>query len=183
MGLFDALSGRIEHFNSIAVPVHNKISLNIKNLEGGTEKLFFALAFGLIAQKSIDFFFRTDTGQTIKEIKKYNQHHFEQLYAIFTIWAFYDFCSYFNSSERNKLENKLQTILELNENEFNYYFEKLNHKIEMPIGIEKLWEEVAKVIFTIPNTQENYLVFHQGFSKICKEAYQEFEQILNLSNQ
>ena len=96
MGLLDALSGRMGHFNSIAMPVHNSIGDKIKNLQEGIEKVFFALSLDLIAQKGIDLFFQPGKGPAIKDIKEYNQHHFEQLHSVFMIWVFYDFCNFFN---------------------------------------------------------------------------------------
>ncbi len=172
MGLFDALSGRIGHFNSIAVPVHNNIGNKIKNINKEDEKLFFALALDLIAQEGINLFFKPDIGQALKDIKKYNQQDFEKLYSVFIIWAFYDYCSFLENPQKDTLKNILQNILYLKESEFNYYYKKLEHKMTVPLGIEKLWDEITKIIHTIPKTEENHQIFHREFSKICKEAYQ-----------
>jgi hypothetical protein len=175
MGLFDALSGRIGHFNSVAVPTHNSIGNKIRNLQDGIEKVFFALSLDLIAQGGVDLFFRPGAGPAIKDIKEYNQHDFEKLYAVFIIWAFYDFCSFFNASQKDILKNKLQSILDLSEDEFSYYYKELEHKMEIPLGLEKLWKEITKIIHTMPPTEENYLVFSREFSKICKETYQKLQ--------
>lgn len=175
MALFDALSGRIGHFNSIAVPVHNSIGNKIRNLQDGIEKVFFALSLDLIAQGGIDLFFKPGVGPVIKDVKKYNQHDFEKLYAVFIIWSSYDFCSFFNASQKNILKSKLQGILDLSEDEFNYYYKELEHRMEIPLGLDKLWKEVTKIIYTMPPTKENYLVFSREFSKICQRAYKKLQ--------
>jgi len=175
MGLFDALSGRIGHFNSIAVPAYNTISRKIASNLKGIEERFFGLSLGLIASNGVDLFFKSGIGPVIKDVKKYNQHDFEKLYAVFIIWAFYDFCSFSNSSQKNILKSKLQGILDLNEDEFNYYYKGLEHKMEIPMGLDKLWKEVTKIIHTMPQTEENYLVFSRKFSRICREAYQKLQ--------
>lgn len=172
MWLTDALSGRIRHFNSVAVPAYNNISNKIRNLEDGLEKLFLALSLDYIAQGGVDLFFRPDKGPAIKDIKEYNRHDFERLYAIFIIWASYDFCGFFPDSQKNIIKNKLENILDLSKDEFNDYYEKLQHKTEVPVGFDKLWKEVTNIIHTIPNTEGNYLVFSREFSKVCREAYQ-----------
>ena len=175
MGLFDALSGRMGYFNSIAVPAYNNISRRIaSNLEGIEERLF-GLSLGLIASDGVDLFFKPGVGPVIEDVKEYNQHHFEQLYAIFIIWVFYDFCSFFNSFQKNEMKSKLQSILDLNEGEFNYYFKELEHEIKIPMGLDKLWGEITKIIYTMPNTEENYFVFSREFSRICREAYQKLQ--------
>lgn len=176
MSLFDALSGRIGHFNSIAVPAYNNISRKIANNLEGIEERFFGLSLGLIASNGVDLFFKPGIGPAIKDIKEYNQHDFEKLYAVFIIWTFYDLCGFFKSSQKDTLKNKLKNILDLNDNEFDYYYEKLEHKMEFPTGLNKLWEEVIKIIHTMPKTEENYLVFSREFSGICREAYQKLEQ-------
>ncbi len=170
MGLFDVLSGRTGHFNSIAVPVLNNIFSKIKELPDETEKKLFTSSL-VIAQRGIDLFFKPPEGPAIKDVKQYNQHHFEQLYAVFLIWIFYDFCN-LNFFKQEELRSKLQHILEINEDEFNHYLNQLKHGDKSPIGLEKLWEEITKIIHTMPNTPENYFVFTREFSKACRETLQ-----------
>lgn len=172
MGLFDALSGRMGYFNSIAVPAYNNISRRIVGNLVGIEEQFFGMSLGLIALNSINLFFKPGIGQVIKDVKKYNQHDFEKLYAVFIIWSFYDFCNFFNDSQENILKSKIRDILDLSEEEFDYYYKILEHKTENPIGLDELWKEITKIIHTMPQTEENYLVFAREFSRICKDAYQ-----------
>ena len=174
MTLFDALSGRIEHFNSIAVPVINNIFSKIKVLLDEDEKQVFTTSLTL-AQHGIDLFFKPRVGPVIKDVKKYNKQDFEKLYSIFMIWLFYDLCSFLDSSQRDLLKSKLQGILSLKEDEFNYYYQELEHEMKVPIGLDKLWKEVIKIIHTMPSTEENYFVFCREFAKICKVTYQNLE--------
>lgn len=170
MGLFDALSGRIGHFNSIAVPVLNNIFSKIKEIPDETEKTLFTSSL-VIAERGIDLFFKPPEGPVIKDIRQYNRHHFEQLYAVFMIWIFYDFCN-LNFFKQEELQSKLQHILEINSNEFNHYLNQLKHGDKSPMGLEKLWEQITKIIHTMPNTTENYFVFAREFSKVCRETLQ-----------
>ena len=172
MGIFDALSGRIGYFNSITVPVYNDISLKIKTLTNGPEELFFGLSLYPIAQSMIDLFFKPGESSLIKTIKEYDQNDMRNLYSIFMIWTLHDFINFSNPYNKVDLRNKLKNILSLEENKFNYYFESFQHGDEQPIGLEKLWRELIKIIHNLPDSQENYLIFAREFSKICKEAFQ-----------
>ncbi len=183
MGLFDILSGKIEYFNNTAVPVYNEIAANIRQISGEREKLLFVIALGLIAQKGIDLFFKPGKGPVLKDIKLYNQKDFNLLYSVFIIWAFYDFLNAFGSGNKDTFnKTKLQYILKLERDEFDYYFNQLNHGDKPPVGLEKLWKEIVKIVHTMPNTPENYLVFAREFSGVCREGFQVgFEQILGLT--
>ena len=68
MGLFDILSGRIGHFNSIAVPVPNNIFAKIKELPNENEKKLFTVSL-MIAQQGVDLFFKPPEGPAIKDVK------------------------------------------------------------------------------------------------------------------
>ena len=164
MGLFDALSGRIEHFNSIAVPVLNSIFSKIKELLDENEKNLFTMSL-VIAQRGIDLFFKPPKGLVIKDVKQYNHHHFEQLNAVFLIWIFYDFCN-LGQFKEEELQSKLEHILPISEDELNHYLNQLKHGEQNPIGLDKLWNEISKIIDTMPKTPENYFVFAKEFSKI-----------------
>ncbi len=182
MGLFDALNGRIEHFNKIAVSIHNNIGAKIKELPDKMDTLFFALSLDLIASKIISLLFRPEGKSVIKTVKEYNQKDIRNLYSIFMIWALYDFDNYFHLVNPDEQKNKLQKILGLNKGESDYYFNRLKHETKPPIKLDKLWEEVTKIMHTLPKTKENYLVFHRKFSRICKEAFQEFGRHLDTLN-
>jgi len=168
MWLFDALGGRIGHFNSVAVPVLNNIFAKIKVLPDENEKKLFTVSL-IIAQRSIDMFFKPPQGPVIKDVKQYNRHDFELLYAMFMIWIFFDFSNLGIFQEKD-LENKLKDVLPINKDELTNYLRKFKHGVKNPVGLDKLWGEVVKVIHTMPNTQENYLVFARDFSKVCKET-------------
>ena len=127
MGILDIFNGRIEYFNKIAVPIHNNIGSKINELPEELEKMFFALSLDLIAQKSIDLFFKPGTGKVLWDIKKYNQHDFERLYAVFMIWSFLNISVFYNSLQKSISKSKLQNILDLNEDEFNYYYKTFKH--------------------------------------------------------
>ena len=171
MGLFDALSGRIQHFNNTAVPVHNSIFSRIGELPNEKEEQLFAQAL-VIAQLGIDLFFKPGQGPAIKDIKKYNKHNFEQLYALFMIWVFYDLAN-FGAIQHSDIKGKTESLLVLTENELSHYLEKLKHGTKIPIGLEKLWDEIVKILHTMPNTPENYFVFAREFSRICRATYQQ----------
>ena len=172
MGLFNVLNGRIGYFNSIAVPVYNDISLKIRKSSNGAEELFFGLSLYPIASKMIDLFFKPGPNSLIKTIKEYNQNDIRNLYAIFMIWVLHDFINFSNPDNKDELQDKLQNILGLEKDKFNYYFKQFKHGSKSPIGLDKLWRELIKIIHSLPDTQENYLVFTREFSKICREAYQ-----------
>jgi len=166
MGIFDALSGRIGHFNSVAVPVPNDIFTKIKVLPDETEIRLFATALD-IAQHGVDLFFKPGVGPVIKDVKQYDRSHFEKLNAVFLIWIFHDYCN-LGILDGQKEQSKLENILGIDNEEFTYYLEQLKHSSDNPVGLDKLWNEIVKIIHTMPNTQENYLVFAREFSRICK---------------
>jgi hypothetical protein len=150
MGLFDVLSGRIGHFNSVVVPVLNNIFAKIKVLPNENEKKLFTASL-IVAQRNIDMFFKPPQGPAIKDVKQYNRHDFELLNAMFIVWTSFDFVNLGLIKEKD-LENKLKGVLPISENELDAYLKKLKHGTENPIGLEKLWNEVVKVIHTMPNT-------------------------------
>lgn len=170
MRLFDALSGRTGHFNSVAVPALNNIFARIKAYPDETARKLFTLSL-IVSQRGIDPFFKPPQGPVIKDVKQYNKHDFEKLHAIFMIWILYDFCN-MNLFTEEELRSGLGKILEINEQERNGYLHRLKHGSATPVGLNKLWAEIAEVIHTMPNTQENYLVFAREFSRICKETFQ-----------
>jgi len=170
MGIFDALSGRIGHFNSAAVPVPNNIFTKIKVLSDETEIRIFATSLD-IAQHGVDLFFKPGVGPVMKDVKQYDWSHFEKLYAIFLIWIFHDYCN-LGLLDRQKEQGKLENILGIDKEEFTHYLEQLKHGSENPVGLDKLWNEIVKIVHTMPNTQENYLVFVREFSRICRIALQ-----------
>ena len=172
MGLFDALNGRIRYANSIIVPVYNDIGFKIKTTTSGIEERLFGLSLYPIAQKTIDLFFKPGSNSLIKTIKEYNQDNIRNLYAIFMIWVLHDFINFSNPNNKSELRDKLQNILGLEKEKFDYYFKQLGHGSENPIGLEKLWKELIKIIHNLPDTRENYLIFVREFSRTCKEAYQ-----------
>ncbi len=171
MSLFDILSGRIEYFNEINTPAYNNISGRIEDNVDGTRERFFAVSLALIATKSIDLFFKPGVGLALRDVKKYNQHDFEKLYAIFIIWSFHSFYEAFDNSQESILKGEMQDILDLNKEEFNYYYKILGHKTKAP-AVNVLWTEIMKIIHTMPQTEENYSIFCGEFFKIWEEAYQ-----------
>lgn len=170
MGLFDALTGRIEHFNNTSVSALNSIFARIKELPDGTEKQLFLQAL-VIAQLSIDLFFKPGRGPAIKDVKRYNKHDFERLYALFMIWVFYDLTNV-GAVKESDIKNKTKNLFEIGEGELTHYLQQLKHRTETPMGLDKLWNEAVKIIHTMPNTPENYSVFARDFSRICKGTFQ-----------
>ena len=168
MGFSDIISGRIEYLNNIAVPILNDIFSKIQEFPDEDGKKLFTVSL-MIAQRSIDIFFKPPKGPVIKDVKQYNQYHFKRMYSIFMIWIFHDFYN-LGLLNRSASKDKLERLLELNEDEFDYYFVQLQHRKQNPIGLDKLWNEVIKVIHTMPNTPENYFVFAREFSRVCQEA-------------
>jgi len=169
MGLFDALSGRIGHFNSIAVPVPNNIFAKIKELPNENEKKLFTVSL-MIAQQGVDLFFKPPEGPAIKDVKQYSKHDIEKLYAVFMIWTFYDLChpstNFFKQKELQKIT--LEHILEINKDEFDHYFNALKHDYTFigPWQLDELWQETVRIIHTIPDTHENHFIFAQKFKNI-----------------
>ena len=106
-------------------------------------------------------------GPVIKHVKQYDRSHFEKLNAVFLIWIFHDYCN-LGILDGQKEQSKLENILGIDNEEFTYYLEQLKHSSDNPVGLDKLWNEIVKIIHTMPNTQENYLVFAREFSRICK---------------
>lgn len=167
------LNNLVEYFKSIALPIQNNIANKIKNLEDGDEKELLAVLLGSVATKFVCLFFKPDMNSSIKDVKDYSQQDFERLFAIPMIWVYFDFINFPESEIKpDDFKNKLQNILGLNEADFNFYLQQLNHKTETPMKLELLWNETLKILTTLPNTPENYLVFHRDFSRICKEAFQ-----------
>lgn len=169
MGLFDALSGRIGHFNSIAVPVHNNIFAKIKELPNGDDKKLFAASL-MIAEQGIDLFFKPSEGLVTKDVKQYSKRDIEKLYAVFMIWTFYDLChpatNFFKQKKLQK--NTLEHILEINKDEFKHYFNVLKHDYTFigPWQLDELWEETIRIIRTTPDTHENHFIFAKKFKNI-----------------
>lgn len=173
MGLFDAITGRIEHFNTTAVPALNNIFSRAQELPDETEKQLFIQAL-VIAQLSIDLFFKPGQGPVVRDVKKYNEHDFEQLYALFMIWVFYDFVNV-GVLKQTKVKDAARAILAISEDKLTHYLQQLKHKDKTPMGLDKLWHEVVNIIHTMPNTQENYLVFARDFSRLCKGVFRQIE--------
>jgi hypothetical protein len=171
MGIFDALSGRIGHFNDIAVPVLNNIFTRISATSDKIEKQLFIQAL-VISEQSIDLFFKPGAGPALRDVKEYNKKDFEKLHAIFIIWVSYDYCN-LGLLEKSKVQSRLADILGIDNETLSRYLEQLIHGSENPIGLDRLWDEIAKVIHTMPNTRENYLVFAREFSKICSTILKE----------
>jgi hypothetical protein len=177
MSIFDMLSGKIGHFNSIAVPVYNEISRNIQKTCNGIEESFFGvLALEGVAQKMIDLFFKPGPNSLIGTIKEYNQNDMRNLYSIFMIWTLHDLI---NSGVENEddLKSKLKNILNLENNKFDYYFTNLQHGKEVPIGLEKLWKELILIIHNLPANEENFLIFRREFSSKQNQALKVFNSL------
>lgn len=174
MSIFNMLSGKISHFNSINVPIYNEISRNIQKTCSEIEESFFGIfALEGIAQEMIDLFFKPGPNSLIGTIKEYNQNDMRNLYSIFMIWTLHDLI---NSGIENKevLKNKLKNILNLENNKFDYYFTNLQHGKEIPIGLEKLWKELILIIHNLPDNEENFLIFKREFSSRQNQALRVF---------
>ncbi|TSC94397.1 MAG: hypothetical protein CEN87_518 [Parcubacteria group bacterium Licking1014_1] len=170
MSIFDALTGKIGHFNSITVPVYNEISRNIQKMCSGIEESFFGIvALEGVTQRMIDLFFKPGPNSLIGTVKKYNQNDMRHLYSIFMIWTLHDLLNS-EVGQKDGLESKLKNILNLEDNKFNYYFKNLKHGREVPIGLEKLWKELILIIHDLPDAQENYLIFRREFSEKQNQA-------------
>lgn len=177
MSIFDVLSGKVGYFNSITVPVYNKISQNIKETCSGTEESFFGvLSLEGVAQRMIDLFFKPGTHSLMGNIREYNQGDIKNLYSIFMVWTLHDLINS-DVDGKKELENKLKNILNLDNNKFDYYFTNLKHEKQTPIGLEKLWKEVILIIHNLPNTQENYLIFCREFSAKQNQALRVFNDL------
>lgn len=170
MNLFDILGGRIKYFNQTSVPVLNNIFAKIKTIHDETERQIFSEAL-MIAHSSIDMFFKPPAGPVMKDVKQYDKHDFELLNSIFIIWILFDLLS-FQSSSAEKMEKKMSEILPINSQELAYYLEALKHETGNFLDLKKLWDEVVGIIHTMPNTEENFLVFTSGFSRIVKKVLQ-----------
>lgn len=173
MSLFDILSGRVGYFNEVAVPAYNSISRKVQGrLDAEGQVLFGVVALAGIASKSIELFFKPGSGVLLSDIKKYSQGDFEKLYAVFIIWAFFDFTSIIDKDEKESLKKKMFSILDLSESEFIHYYNALNHTVDGGIDFSILWNEVLNILKTMPDSEENFLVFRRDFSRICKASYQ-----------
>jgi len=173
MSIFDALSGNIGHFNSIAVPIYNDISRNTQKISSNPVEmtLFGVVALAGVAQQMVDLFFKPGPNSLIETIKQYDQEDMRNLYAIFMIWAVHDFINYMEIND-DEFKNKLKQILNLQSDKFDYYFSRLAHSDEAPIGLEKLWKELILIIHDLPDTEENYLIFCREFSQKIGAAFQ-----------
>ncbi len=163
MKLLDIFSGRVKQFNNLAVPPFNKILSKIKKITKEEEAELLILALR-IAENGIDIFFKPGIGVVLKDIKKYNQNDFEKLYALFMIWFLYDLQNLGLIKEINK-NGGLGDIFNINKKDLSIFISNLNHKDQKELV--KLWDEIVKIIYTMPNTEYNYLVFVREFSKMC----------------
>lgn len=174
MSIFDILSGKIGYFNSIVVPVYNEIGLNIQKMCTGIEESFFGVvALEGVAQRMIDLFFKPGQNSLIGNIREYNENDMRNLYSIFMIWTLHDLINS-EMENKNELKNKLKSILNLDNDKFDYYFTNLEHGKGVPIGLEKLWKELILIIHGLPDTQENYLIFRREFALKQNEALKVF---------
>lgn len=172
MGIIDVLSGRVAHFNSIAVPTHNTIGSKIKALQDGSEKIVLALILDLIASKGIDILFAPDDGLVLHKVKDFNAHDVKKLYALFMIWSGFDVVTLEIFKEQEFMQ-RLKNVLEMSGDEFRQVSTKLKHS--SPSEIDKLWTEICKIIKEDPDNTEHTLTFRTSFSRISKEAFNELE--------
>jgi len=174
MSIFDILSGKVGYFNSIAVPVYNEISRNIQKTCTGVEESFFGVvSLEGVAQMMIDLFFKPGPNSLMGNIREYNQNDMRNLYSIFMIWTLHDLINS-EVDNKNELKSKLKSILNLDNDKFDYYFTNLEHKKGVPIDLEKLWKELILIIHNLPDTQENYLIFRREFSAKQNQALKVF---------
>ena|SRR3989338_7734547 len=178
MSILNALSRKIGYFNSIAVPVHNELSQNIQKSTSGFEESFFGVVcLEGIASRMIDLFFKPGKNSLIASIKEYNKNDIKNLYSIFMIWTLHDLINLTPVSNPNDLKIKLERILNLDSEKFDYYFTSLKHENKFPIGLEKLWKELILIIHNLPDTEENYQIFRREFSAKTNEALKVFDSL------
>lgn len=170
MGLFDALSGKIEYFNSIVVFTHNEIGKRIKNLKDEEAVLFFAAVLELIASKLIVHFFKE--GKLVRVVKNYTADDIKKLYAVLIIWSAVDFTNL--GMDQKEIRGLLKQILNRSEKDFNDMWQLLRHKEKGEL--RKLWVEIAKILKFDLENEEAFLSFSINYSKIAKQCYAELEK-------
>lgn len=173
MGLFDALSGKIEYFNSIVVPIHNEFGNRIKNLDDEETALFFAGVLDLIASKVIDYFFKSGKGNLTKVVKNYTIDDIKKLYTILIMWSVIDSINI--GMDKNKIQKGVKEILNYSSKEFNDIRQLLDH--DTGEDLYKLWEEIAKILRINIKSKEGYLYFNINYSRIAKQAYREMYKL------
>lgn len=170
MSLLDILSGNISHFNKTAVPVLNNIWYKIDELQDINKKRIFTICLGN-SQKCVDMFFKPGIGPVIKDVKLYAKSDFEKIFSLFFVWYFIDFYMFglIDINDKKIMEQIIPVSQEVSSN----YFENLNHNtLDISAKMENLWNSVCEIITTMPNTEENIIIFKRDFSRINKEMWE-----------
>ncbi|KKT87312.1 MAG: hypothetical protein A2119_00050 [Candidatus Colwellbacteria bacterium GWA2_46_10] len=170
MGLVDALSGNISHFNKVFVPAQNDIAKRIENIKDPHLSIVFAGFLSLMANRVIDYFFKPEQGNLIKVVKNYERRDADELLITLIIWFWIDLGN-LGGLDRQESKATLAEILNTPKQGLEEKIKRLEHS---NVGeSEILWEQVSKVLKINRGAQGGYLAFRIQLSKICKEAYLE----------
>ena len=176
MGLLDALSGRIGHFNEIVVPTHKEISERIRNLEDRITAVLLMGVLDLIALKTIDYFFNPKKGSLLSVVKNYTAEDIRKLYAVLMTWSVIDFINL--GCPKENIKQPLQQALNYSDSDFANVWRSVEHDV---VDLRKLYGEIAGILKIDSTNEEGYLAFHINYSKIAKEGMDELGKYLELS--
>ncbi len=166
MGFFDIVGGRVEYFNNTAVPVHNDIGKRIRLLDDKESSLLIAWCLDIVASPIVDYFFKT--GKLLSVVKNYKTQDFKNLYKLLVLWPVAELISM--GVSRKDMEKVIQQVFD----------DKTNLSLfEHNPGqdIERLYEEIGKILQINTSNPGGYLAFHANYARIMKEALRELAAI------
>ena len=128
MALFNALSGKVAHFNKIFTATHNEITGRLKTIQEDPEYHEEALIIGLslhsIVMETIDYLFNEKRGGLVSVVKNYNKSDAEKIFSILLVWSAVEWIN--NGLDKKRIRVIIDEILTL---DTELYWSLLDHEV------------------------------------------------------
>lgn len=169
MGILNALSGKIYHFNSVNTPIANELAQRVKGLNDDIEKLAIAISYD-IAQKSILELFNPDYGILKKYIKDLSKDNLQKIWSIIIVWTILTILNNKEYINKEKLINNTTIVLDLNEHEIELLFTFFRDK-EQTQQLMILWRIICNHVDQDLDDIDNFIDFTNFFVDIFNSKY------------
>lgn len=173
MSIFDALSGKILHFNKNVIPISNNFIERAKEIKDEDTKLFLILLCKF-AYEGVEIIFNPKNGWLWDKVKKYHYEDFEKLFATLFLWEAPVII--FEVLPKEEFFKKVKYVANLKDQEF----EKLIFKAEnenkfgndynfIAGRAEKLFKILSDILRIDELELGNYFTFMDRWAKLKKQ--------------